>query len=211
MQRAERVFCGNLEVLDGAATVNAVAEPVWTPGLLLDQRLYTPAQLSVFSFGMAHKIRAEEFRRLRELLEATARSYIVTVSSANHETASIRDAQTVFEEMRGIFPEQLYFMGNLSDVAIYNELQAATFFAAFFQHGVRANNTSVAAAMEQGAVVITNLDRHSPREFQHLVNVIDIGQADALPTDPLVLRRISVAAMETARSRGWEQLIARMR
>ena len=205
------MFCGNLEVLDGAAAINPVAEPVWTPGLLLDQRLYTPAQLSVFSFGMAHKIRVEEFRRLRRLLETSARSYIITVSSANHETASMRDAQTVFEEMREIFPDALYFMGNLSDVAIYNALQTSTFFAAFFERGVRANNTSVAAAMEQGAVVITNLDRHSPREFQHMVNVIDIEQAEALPTDPLVLRRISVAAMETARSRGWEQLIARMR
>ncbi len=57
-----------------------------------------------------------------------------------------------------MFPS-LYFLGNLSDVAVYNELRRATFFAAFFDGGVRANNTSVAAAMETGAVVITNLDQ----------------------------------------------------
>ena len=38
-------------------------------------------------------------------------------------------------------------------------------------------------------------------------NVIDIEQLDALPDDPLVLRRISVRAMETGRrapgTRSW--------
>jgi len=76
---------------------------------------------------------------------------------------------------------------------------------------VRANNTSVASAMERGAVVITNLDEHSPAELRHMDNVIDLQQTDALPFDPLVLGRISVRAMETRRELGWDALVKRLR
>jgi hypothetical protein len=65
--------------------------------------------------------------------------------------------------------------------------------------------------MELGAVVITNLDRYSPPELVHMDNVIDIEQCDELPSDPLVLRRIGVRAMETARARSWDALIAQLR
>jgi hypothetical protein len=210
VRRAGRVFCGNREVLEAVSAHHPQPETAWTPGLLMDQRAFRPVEISVFSFGMAHKIQTDRFRRLRELLERTRRSYAVYVSSANHETASIRDAHLVFEEMHQIFPEGLYFMGNLSDVAIYNYLQGTTFFAAFFPNGARANNTSVASAMEQGCVVITNLDEHSPPELEHMDNVIDLSRCDELPSDPLVLKRLSVRAMETARSLSWEALVARI-
>ena len=122
----------------------------------------------------------------------------------------MRDAQIVFEEMHALFPDTLYFLGNLSDVAVYNHLRQATFFASFFERGVRANNTSVAAALELGSIVVTNLDEHSPAEYVHLDNVLDIQQLDELPLDPLVLKRISVRGMETGRARGWERLAAQL-
>lgn len=207
---AEHLWCGNLEVHEQVMGLNPHTEVVWTPGLLTDQRRYHPAEISVFSFGMAHKIRADMFRRLRELLERSGRSYAVYVSSANHETRSIKDAQAVFEEMTEIFPRSFYFVGNLSDVAVYNHLHTTTYFAAFFPSGVRDNNTSVAAAMEQGSVVITNLDRHAPPHLVHMENVIDINYCEALPDDPVVVKRLSLAAMESARSRSWEQLAKRL-
>jgi hypothetical protein len=208
-RRARRVHCGNLEIQARISRINPNTQSVWTPGLILDQRAYVPVEISLFSFGMAHKIRTDMFRRLRELLDASGRSYAIYVSAANHETASLRDAQVVFEEMREIFP-RLYFLGNLSDVAVCNELRRATFFASFFPSGVRANNTSIAAALELGAVVITNLDEFSPPEFRHMENLIDIGECDELPVDPLVLRRLSVGAMETGRARSWSSLIQRL-
>jgi hypothetical protein len=208
---AARVHCGNAEVHEQVAPISPSATLLWTPGLVRDCRVFTPAEVSVFSFGMAHKIQTKLFRRLRQLLEGTGRSYVVYVSTATHETKSTRDAQSVFEEMDEIFPGRLFFMGNLSDVAVYNQLRMSTFYAAFFPRGARANNTSVAAALEFGAVVLTNLDRHSPPELRHMENVIDVNRCEALPADPLVLRRISVRAMETARERGWEALSARLR
>ena len=117
----------------------------------------------------------------------------------------------MFAEMAEIFGERVYFLGTLSDLAVAHELECATFFAAFFPGGVRANNTTAASAMERGAVVVTNLDESPPEGLRHLENVVDIEQADVLPADPLVLRQISVRAMEYARGRSWERLVERVR
>jgi hypothetical protein len=160
---------------------------------------------------MAHKIQVAPFHRLRELLEASGRSYAIYVSSANHETSTMREAQSVYEEMHLLFPDRLYFMGNLSDVAVCNYLRGTTFFASFFPQGVRANNTSVNAAMDQGCVVITNLDARSPAQLVHMETVIDIGECLELPSDPLVLKRISEAAVAAARAFGWSPLITELR
>jgi hypothetical protein len=204
---ASTVYCGNHEIHLAVRNLNARAPIVWTPGLILDNRVFQPAEISVFSFGMAHKIRTDLFTRLRELLDSSGRTYTVFVSAANHETTSMRDSKLVFEELHQVYPRGFYFLGNLSDVAVFNYLQGTTFFSAFFEHGVRANNTSVASALELGAVVITNLDEHSPPEFRHMDNLIDINKCAELPTDPLVLKRLSVRAMETGRSRDWNQLV----
>jgi hypothetical protein len=210
VEPAAFVACGNLEIEAAVRALNDATETLWTPGLILDDRVFRPAEISVFSFGMAHKIRVDMFRRLRTLLDASGRSYAVFVSAANHETSSLRDSESVFDEMHEVFPESLYFLGNLSDVAVFNQLQSATFFAAFFERGVRGNNTSVRSAMERGAVVVTNLDEYSPPELVHLDNVIDIEQCSELPHDPLVLRRIAYRAIETTRARGWDELAARL-
>jgi hypothetical protein len=204
--RAARVHCGNHEVYAQVRDLNPSCQTLWSPGLILDERMFAPAEISVFSFGMAHKIRTDLFRQLRELLDGSGRSYALYVSAANHETTRMRDAQLIFDELHEIFPT-LFFLGNLSDVAVFNYLRTSTFFASFFLGGARANNGSIAAAMEKGAVVITNLDEYSPPELVHLENVIDVNRCDRLPLDPLELRRISVGAMETGRARGWDRLV----
>ncbi|HEY3186860.1 MAG TPA: hypothetical protein VGJ70_05270 [Solirubrobacteraceae bacterium] len=204
------VHAGNAEVAAQVVDLHPRVEDAWAPGLILDQRRFNPTAVSIFSFGMAHKVRADMFARLRELLERGGETYALYMSNANHATATLRDAEEVYEEMRRVFPTGLFFMGNLSDVAIHNHLCQATYFAAFFPGGVRANNTSVLSAMEHGAVVITNLDEHSPPSFVHMDNVIDIEQCDRLPTDPLVLARLRLRALETARELSWERLVARL-
>ena len=211
VREADFVYCGNHKLHKQVRELNSHQQVLWSPGLILDDRRFHPTAISVFTFGMAHKLRTKLFLRLRELLEASGLPWAVYVSSANHETASIRDAQVVFEEVNQLFPAGLYFLGNLSDVAVYNYLQDTTFFAAFFDGGVRANNGTVAAALEHGAVVITNLDRHSPPEYVHMRNLIDINQCDALPADLMVLKSIAVEAMATARERRWPQLIEHLR
>jgi hypothetical protein len=174
--RAEPLYCGNDEIRARVEGLAPRARTLWAPGLISDTRRFVPVEISVFSFGMAHKIQVGMFRRLRELLEATERTYALYMSNANHETTTIEDSESVFAEMRAIFGDALYFTGNLADVAVYNQLLDSTFYAAFFPKGVRANNTSVASALEHGAAVITNLDQYSPPYLRHLENVIDINR-----------------------------------
>ena len=207
---AERVLAGNDAIAGEVGALHPRVERAWTPGLILEHDRIAPAEITVFSFGMAHKLRTDAFARLRELLEATGRSYVVRVSAANHETATAQDAATVMAEVERIFDGRAYFLGTLSDLAVVHELARATFFAAFFAGGVRANNTTVASAMERGAVVVTNLDGSSPPGLVHGETVVDLAQADALPSDPLELRRMSVRAMEHARAHSWERLVAQI-
>ncbi len=205
------VWAGNLAVRDAVASLHEDVREGWTPGLVRDCRVISSAEISVFSFGMAHKIQTRHFKRLRELLDESGKSYAVYVSSATHATSSVRADHAVYREMHELFPTGLWFLGNLSDVAVYNRLLTCTFFASFFPDGVRANNTSVAAAMEHGAVCITNLDGYSPSQYAHGVNMLDISRLEELPDDRLQLRRLSVAAIETARQRDWDSLAAAMR
>jgi hypothetical protein len=185
---------------------------LFCPGTLLNPQRFQRTELSVFTFGMAHKIRVPLYRRLHGLLEATGKSYSVYVSTALHENTSFDGSFVVrFEELQAIFNGQVYFMGYLSDTAVFNQLVDCTYLAAFFEKGLRANNTSVNAAMECGCAVITNLDEHSPDGLVHMKNVIDIHACDRLP-DLEQAETIGRAAREIAHADyGWDQLVAQLR
>lgn len=212
IQRAAAVYCGNAEVGAQLAPVRGDIVQLWAPGMIASGQRFAPTEISVFSFGMAHKVRAEKYLRLRELLDATEKSYSLYVSTALHENSTFDDEfGTAFRDLQTIFGEHAHFLGYLSDGAVYNRLLDSTYFAAFFDTGVRANNTSVNAALEFGCAVITNLDRYSPAYLRHGENVIDIEQAWNLPTDPGVLATMRASARATAsRHCSWEQLAARL-
>ena len=209
---ASRVYCGNQELARELQPSRPDIQELFCPGTILSPQRFQRTELSVFTFGMAHKIRVPLYRRLYELLEATGRSYSVYVSTALHENTSFDGSFVVrFEELQSIFGGRVYFMGYLSDTAVYNQLIDCTFLAAFFEKGLRANNTSVNAAMESGCAVVTNLDEHSPAGLEHLENVIDINRCERLP-DADETQRIGRAAREIARDRyGWERLVAELR
>ena len=192
IRQAKMVYCGNSELVALLQNIRPDLVEVWCPGILLNKQRFNHAEISVFSFGMAHKIRANHYQKLRILLEQTGKSYCLYLSTALHEGTSFDGSFTIaFEELRDIFGSKIYFMGYLSDTAVYNYLSETTFFAAFFDKGVRANNTSVNVAMQCGSVVITNQDEYSPSSFVHLGNMLDIHQCSRLPTEPCVLSKIS--------------------
>jgi hypothetical protein len=209
---AARVYCGNSELYGQLSPLRPDVEELFCPGTILTPQRFERTELSVFTFGMAHKIRVPLYRRLRDLLEATGRSYAVYVSTALHENTSFDGSFVVrFEELQAIFNGQVYFLGYLSDTAVFNHLLECTFLAAFFEKGLRANNTTVNAAMECGCPVITNLDEHSPRGLVHMQHVIDITRCDRLP-DPAEAQRIGQAAREVVHALyGWERLVAAFR
>ncbi len=212
MAAAARVYCGNSELYEQLSGARPDIQELFCPGTILSPQRFQRTELSVFTFGMAHKIRVPLYRRLRDLLDATGKTYSVYVSTALHENTSFDGSFVVrFEELQAIFNGQVYFMGYLSDTAVYNHLMDCTFLAAFFEKGLRANNTSVNAAMECGCAVITNLDEHSPAGLVHMKNVIDVNRCDRLPAAD-VTQRIGSAAREIAHAEyGWERLVAQLR
>ena len=212
VKAAARVCCGNRELFHQLSPDRPDVQELFCPGTILNPQRFRPTDLSVFTFGMAHKIRAPLYRRLRDLLAATGKTYSIYVSTALHENTSFDGSFVVrFEELQAIFDGQVYFMGYLSDTAVYNHLMDCTFLAAFFEKGFRANNTTVNAAMECGCAVITNLDEHSPAGFVHTENIIDINVCDRLP-DLEDTQRMGRAAREIAHSEyGWDQLVAQLR
>jgi hypothetical protein len=209
---AARVYSGNRELSELLRPLRPDAVEAFCPGTLLNPQRFQRTDLSVFTFGMAHKIRVQLYRRLNSLLEKTGKSYSVYVSTALHENTSFDDSFIVrFEELQAIFGEHVYFMGYLSDTAVFNHIVDCTFLAAFFEKGLRANNTSVNAAMECGCAVITNLDEYSPKGFAHMKNVIDIHACDRLP-DLEQAEKIGRAARDIAHADyGWDQLVAQLR
>jgi hypothetical protein len=212
LHAAAHVYCGNRELAHQLAPSRTDIVELFCPGTLLNPQRFQETEVKVFTFGMAHKIRVPLYRRLRDLLEATGRSYSVYVSTALHENTSFDGSFVVrFEELQSIFNGQVYFMGYLSDTAVFNHLVECTFLAAFFERGLRANNTTVNAAMECGCAVITNLDEHSPAGLLHMRNVIDINLCDRLP-DFEHAQQIGSAARAVAHGQyGWDRLVSELR
>lgn len=209
---ASRVFCVNRELYRNVLALRQDVTEVFCPGMLEEAQRFHPTDISVFTFGMAHKIRVPLYRRLRDLLEATGKTYSVYVSTALHENTSFDDTFVVrFEELQTLFNGRVHFMGYLSDAAVYNQLVSSTYVAAFFEKGLRSNNTTVNAAMQHGCAVITNLDEHSPDSIAHMKNVIDINKCDRLPDDGQT-ERIGRAARENAMTEyAWDRLVAQLR
>jgi len=209
---SRRVLVGNAELVRQLDGRHADVRELWCPGTILGPQRFEQTDISVFTFGMAHKIRVPYYRKLRDLLDATGRTYKIFVSTAIHENTNFDDTFIVrFEELQAIFNNRIYFMGYLSDTAVFNHLMDATFLAAFFERGLRANNTTVNAAMELGCAVVTNLDEYSPAGYEHGKTVLDINTLDVLPgLDELAA--IGRAAREVAHGRyGWDRLITEIK
>jgi hypothetical protein len=208
---ADVVYVGNIELANRLRQQRADVVEAWCPGVLFDAKPFEPAELSVFTFGMAHKVRGEYYRKLDTLLKETGKSYCLYLSTALHEGISIETAfDAALKNIRDGFSGPVYFLGFLSDAAVLHYLRTTTYFAGFFPKGVRANNTSIHSAMSAGAVVVTNLDDGSPEGYRHMQTLIDIEACTALPTDPDVLRRVGEDARIQASRFGWEPLAERL-
>ncbi|MDE0828582.1 MAG: hypothetical protein OSB03_05230 [Vicinamibacterales bacterium] len=213
LSRAATVYCGNAELVAKLRVHRPDVQDSWCPSTLLEPQRFRAGGLSVFAFGMAHKVRSELHRTVHALLERTGQPYSVYLSTALHEGTAFDERFTVvFDELQEIYGDHIFFLGYMSDTAVYNYLIDTTFFAAFFDKGVRANNTTVNAAMECGSVVLTNFDDYSPSVFDHMHNVIDIHRCETLPTDPETLQSIGDHARTTASGAlGWDALVSQMR
>lgn len=136
------------------------APGLWCPSLIEPPK---PRTVKLFSFGMAHKLQTQHFQKVRELLDAASIRYHLRVSVGLHEGTSLSDATQHFDALKDIMgAENVTILGILSDDAVNQELQDADYVLAFFEQGVRANNTTVHAALSANKRVFTNHDAQTP-------------------------------------------------
>ena len=168
---------------------------LWCPSLLTPSK---PRTVCLFSFGMAHKLQTAHYAKVRQLLDAAGLRYTLRVSVGLHEGTSLSDATKHFDALKDIMgPEHVTILGCLSDDAVSEELSAADYVLAFFEKGVRANNTTVHAALSYDKTVITNFDDDSPF-FPFFPGVTDLADLDCWPaSQPHYSWERLISAMDT--------------
>ena len=180
---AARVYVGNTELFGQLLPQRPDVQELFCPGTILNPQRFMKTDISVFTFGMAHKIRVPLYRRLHELLEATGQTYSVYVSTALHENTSFDGSFVV--TLRGAAvdfrrPGLLHGLpvGHSGVQSPARQLVSGR----VLRQGPAREQHHVNAAMECGCTVITNLDELFAGGVDAHGNVVDINQCDRLPT-----------------------------
>ena len=182
LAHARKVFVGSVNHADSIRLVRSDVVALFAPGAPFtdDQK---PFDLKLLTFGMAHKIRADGYRKLGEILSTDRRSYQLEISTALHEGTSFNDDFfSATTEISEVFKGNVCFLGFLADGEVSRRLRAADALIAFFPDGVRENNTTVLSAMAHGCAVITNTDRYTPLWMKHGESIFDIDRLTRFPS-----------------------------
>jgi hypothetical protein len=143
---------------------------LWCPSLITPRK--RPVRL--FSFGMAGRLQSDKWQRLRTLLDKAGERYHVRVSVGIHEGTSLSGVEKHFDALMDIMgADNVTILGILTDDAVAEELGRCDYVVAFFEKGLRANNTTVHAARLTNREVITNCDDDTPEDLYSDVNRID--------------------------------------
>lgn len=209
VQRATRVLALNGEIARLIKPIRPDVRIGFAPGLNVHDSASESVELSLITFGMAHKINPERYAKAGRLLVATGRRFKLEISTALHEGTQFDDSFfDVHEEIASNFGGNVNFLGFLADAEVSRRLLRADAMLAFFPGGVRENNTSVIGAMNHGLAVITNLDSHSPDIFAHGSTVFDIDKLNEFPSST-ELRTIGENAREAVQNYDFTQLVDR--
>ena len=181
LKRAQRVFAASAEIGEEIKSRRPDVVNLFAPGAPISN-VSKQSEISLLTFGMAHKISATGYRKLAKILAASNKSFQLEVSSALHEGTSFdENFFSVADEISQSFGGNVIFLGFLADQEVSRRLQETTALVAFFPNGVRENNTTVMSAMAHGCAVITNLDLLSPKWMKHGHNVFDINKLENFP------------------------------
>ena len=179
-------------------TLFAPGAPITATGKIFD--------LNLLTFGMAHKIRTEPYRKLGELLHSDVRTVQLEISTALHEGTSFNeDFFSVGAEIAEVFDGNVSFLGFLADDEVSRRMSEADALVAFFPSGVRENNTTVLSAMAHGCAVITNLDGYSPPWMEHGESIFDVNQLVNFPSNA-ELSTVRLGAKKAVSPYNFEQL-----
>ncbi|MFM9120351.1 MAG: hypothetical protein ACKOQT_08540 [Acidimicrobiaceae bacterium] len=181
LQRAQRVFAASAEIGQEIKSRRPDVMNLFAPGAPISA-VSKQTEISLLTFGMAHKISATGYRKLAQILAMSDKSFQLEVSSALHEGTSFdENFFSVADEISQAFGGNVVFLGFLADQEVSRRLQQTTALVAFFPNGVRENNTTVMSAMAHGCAVITNLDSLSPEWMKHSQNIFDINKLESFP------------------------------
>lgn len=163
--------------------------------------------LTLITFGMAHKIRSVGYKKLGDLLAKDSRRIQLEISTALHEgTTFSEEFFSINSEISAVFKGNVKFLGFLADSEVSRRLTSASALIAFFPFGVRENNTTVLSAMAHGCAVITNVDSESPSWMEHGVSVFDIDQLDTFPSE-IELETVGQKAMKAVQPYSFSSLV----
>jgi hypothetical protein len=208
LENVRRVYCGNAEITHALRGIKKPISSVWCPSLLDDTHGLRTTKLNLFSFGMAHKIQVKHYRHLSEILQRYGDDHTLWLSTAFHEKADFGDFDSISSQLKDIFRDRVQFLGFLSDDGVNYFLQKTQLFVAFFEKGVRANNTSLLGAMKRGCAVLSNCDEHSPDWLKHGENILDIYRTKPEELADHNLKRInSRAKRDVMKYASWEALV----
>ena len=181
LKRAQKVFAASAEIGKEIKSKRPDVVNLFAPGAPISA-VSKQTEISLLTFGMAHKISATGYRKLAKILATSNRSFQLEVSSALHEGTSFdENFFSVADEISQAFGGNVIFLGFLADQEVSRRLQETTALVAFFPNGVRENNTTVMSAMAHGCAVITNLDLLSPKWMKHGHNIFDINKLENFP------------------------------
>lgn len=209
---AKKIFVGNVVIRKEIQSSTNHVIDLWCPNSNEKKIKFQKTDLTFFSFGMAHKVKVKYYENLKKILDNTEKSYSIYLSTALHENTSFEESFfDAFKELKIIFNKNIYFLGFLSDSAVYNYLNEADYFLAFFEKGIRANNTSAYSAFETKTPLITNLDADSPPEFMHEKTLIDINMIEKLDYKDDDLLKIANRAFNMYETKfSWQELVKKI-
>jgi hypothetical protein len=208
-QKARKIFCGNREMYENLGEFKDKGVLAWCPSLVdFKETIDVNQSLQLFSFGMAHKIKTEFHQKLKQALDNINVDYSLWISCAFHEKAQFSDFDHISQKLTGLYGDKMRFLGFMSDDGVNHFLNKSDAAIAFFNEGVRSNNTSLYASMERGCAVIVNVDHYSPEWLEHGRNIIDINRLEEIEMTKNNLAQIGKNAREDvlANSR-WDKLL----
>ena len=205
-EKAQKVFLASAELKEKIRGIRPDAQSVFAPGAA-EVKSESNFDLTLITFGMAHKIRSERYKKLGELLMNDHRSAQLEISTALPEgTTFSEEFFSVNTEISNAFSGNVKFLGFLADGEVSRRIVAADALVAFFPNGARENNTTVLSAMAHGCCVITNLDSRSPSWMEHNFSVLDIDRLNEFP-DGTEIRRIGANARKAVDPYSFSQLV----
>lgn len=195
---ARKVFVASSDHSDEIRSIRHDVVTLYAPGVVPTGEKKS-FNLSLLTFGMAHKIRADGYRKLGQILRTDRRSVQLEISTALHEGTSFSEEFfSVNTDISEAFRGNVRFLGFLADAEVSRRLSEADALVAFFPAGVRENNTTVLSAMAHGCAVVTNVDHYSPKWMKHGQSIFDIDQLDVFPSNKELkeVRQGALAAIE---------------